>query len=252
MKDTIDYPDFWQDLNPGQITIALMDMLSDTLVFVKNNQGVYIYVNKAFTETLQMSADDIIGKSDTELFGKELSRLYMIDDHKVISKVQAITEKPELVTHRPGIVKWYLTSKIPLYNKKQEVVGLAGLTRPSKAHQQASFSGPMGVLGKAVEFIYSNKNKTLTLDVISDACGASISTLERSFKKHFDSSPAKFITQVKISSACELLAEPSYSINEVGDTLGYSDPVVFTRIFKREMKMTPRAYRKSLTNYSYE
>jgi len=240
---------FWSDLQPGQITTNLMDLLSDTLVYVKDRQGAYIHVNRVFRETLNLTDEEIIGKTDQNLFGTELASHYTQDDESVMSLQNQITEKAELVTYRPGIVKWYLTTKIPLYNRDNEVVGLAGITRPSKAHQKSMLTGPMAYLGKAVEFIYDHKNEMITVDMISAASGISISTLERCFKKHFSCSPGKFVTQVKISAACELLAEPSYSINEVGDLLGYSDPVVFTRIFKREMKITPSGYRKSLTNH---
>ncbi|MDC0088279.1 AraC family transcriptional regulator [Akkermansiaceae bacterium] len=250
MKHKINYPDFWEALEPGQITTTLMDMLSDTLVYVKNLESEYVYVNTAFTKTLQIKASDIIGKSDVDLFGKELASHYIQDDKKVMTSEKGLTGKAELVTYRPAVVKWYITSKIPLYNKKKEVVGLAGLSRPSAAHQQVVSNSPMDSLGRAVNFIYENKKELITVDMISEACGLSISTLERSFKKHISCSPGKFVTQVKVSNACELLAEPSYSINEVGYSLGYSDPAVFTRVFKREMKITPSAYRKSLTSYN--
>lgn len=252
MPNTIDNSDFWDLLQPGQITIELMDMLSDTLVFIKNTEGAYLFINKAFRKTLLLKSNKIIGKLDSSLFGSELASHYMIDDQNVIKKGQRIIEKAELVTHRPGLVKWYLTTKIPLYNKQKDIIGIAGISRPSEAHKHAELTGPMSSLGKAVEYIYEHKHEVITVDMISSISGFSISTLERNFKKYFSCSPAKFVTQVKVSRACELLAEPSYSINEIGDLLGYSDPVVFTRIFKREMKHTPSVYRKSLSTHNYE
>lgn len=252
MLDAIDNSGFWDSLQPGQITTELMDMLSDTLVYIKDLDGQYLFVNKAFSKTLHQEVSQIIGKLDDNLFGKELASHYRIDDQTVMKTEQRIIEKAELVTHRPGLVKWYLTTKIPLYNKQKKVIGLAGLTRPSEAHKQGELTGPMASLGKAVEYIYDHKHDIITVDMISSKSGFSISTLERSFKKYFNCSPAKFVTQVKVSRACELLAEPSYTINEIGYLLGYSDPVVFTRIFKREMKHTPSAYRKSLSTHNYE
>ena len=243
---------FWEDLKPGQITTKLMDMITDTLVYVKNLQGQYVYVNKAFTKTLQMNSVNIIGKKDADLFGSELATSYTADDEKVMIQEIELIGKVELVTHRPGIVKWYITSKVILYDRNQKVIGLAGITRPSLAHQHSSHSGPMSSLNRAVDYIYQNTERAISVDMIADACSLSISTLERNFKKYINCSPGKFVTQVKISRACELLAEPSYSINEVGYSLAYSEPAVFTRVFKREMNITPSAYRKSLTNYHHD
>ncbi|MDB9741697.1 AraC family transcriptional regulator [Akkermansiaceae bacterium] len=248
MPKISDYESFWDELNPGQITIELMDMLSDTLVYVKNIHGQFIFVNAPFATTLLKDVESILGKTDSELFGKELSTFYESDDREVMDHEVRIKEKAEMVTYRPGVVKWYITSKIPLFNKKGKVVGLAGISRPSNRLHQSLLTGPMASIGKAIEFIYSNKHKPISIDMMAKESVLSVSTLERSFKKYLSCSPAKFVTQVKMSSACELLAEPSYSIGEVSDALGYSDSVVFNRTFKREMKMTPSAYRKSISN----
>ncbi len=249
MSNKSDHSSFWDNVQPGQVTTILMDMLTDTLTYVKDTKGRYVHINQAFIKTLGVKKSDIVGKTDIDLFGRELAKHYIADDQSVIISAKPIVEKSELVTYRPGIVKWYLTTKIPLYDMDNKVVGLAGLSRPSSAHQKSELSGPMSSLSKAVEYIYENKHQMISVDIVAAASGLSISTLERGFKKHFNSSPGKFITQVKVSTACELLAEPSYSIAEVCDALGYSDPVVFTRIFKREMKITPSAYRKNLSQY---
>jgi len=250
MSTNLPHQDFWNRLKPGQITTSLMDMLVDSLVYIKDNEGVYIHVNQAFVDSVLLPKDQILGKTDLDLFGQELANAYMKDDQKVMTTSLKISEKAELVTYRPGIVRWYLTTKIPLFDAEGEVIGMAGLTRPSQAHANKQLTGPMSSISKAVDYIYENQNEALTVSTLASHCGLSISTLERNFKKHFKCSPGKFITQVKMSSACKLLAEPSYAISEICDTLGYSDPVVFNRIFKREMNLTPSAYRKSLSSFS--
>ncbi|BDS08695.1 AraC family transcriptional regulator [Oceaniferula spumae] len=237
---------FLAQMKPGQISTILMDMLPEIITCIKDINGVYIYVNRAFAETLQRDSEEILGKNDAELFGTELARSYMKDDADICESGDPILEKAELVTYRPGIVRWYITSKIPLYNTKQTVIGIAGISRPSLAHQHISVSGPMASVGKAVDYIYENLSEGIGVDQLANICGLSISSLERHFKKHFDCSPGKFISQVKISSACKLLADPSYTIAAVGDKLGYPDPVVFSRAFKREMKVSPSGYRRSL------
>ena len=244
----VDQNHFWEHLAPGQISTVLMDMLPDTLFFVKDLNGKYIFVNKAFTKTLLSDKESIIGKTDHDLFGPELASQYQEDDNALLKNSTRIIEKTELVTYRPSVVRWYLTTKIPVFDTKGTVIGLAGITRPSLIHKEPERTGIMSSLSKAVTYIYDNKFKPLFIDEIAAYSGISISTLERSFKKHFNCSPGKFVTQVKVSTACELLGDPSYSINEVCYKMGYSDPVVFTRIFKREMKVPPSAYRKSIKN----
>ncbi|MBM1137307.1 AraC family transcriptional regulator [Verrucomicrobiaceae bacterium 5K15] len=236
--------DFFDQLHPGQISTVLMDLLPDIITYIKDLDGRYVHVNRAFAETLQRGADEIVGKTDAELFVAELATNYIQDDTTVCQSGVPIMEKAELVTHRPGIVRWYITNKIPLHQRDGQVIGMAGLSRPSNAHQRVS--GPIASVSKAVDYIYEHLDESLGVDQLADACGLSISSLERHFKKHFGCTPGRFISQVKISAACRMLADTSYSIASVGEQLGYPDPVVFSRAFKREMKMTPSVYRKSL------
>ncbi|MEM9158210.1 MAG: AraC family transcriptional regulator [Verrucomicrobiota bacterium] len=238
--------DFLEQINSSQATRLILDLLPDTIASLKDRQGVYHFVNKAFVATLQKPANEIIGKTDSELFAPELAKIYIEDDRKLLSSGVPIQEKTELVTYRPGIVRWYITNKIPLKNKEGEIIGLAVLARPSHSNKTASTQGPMGSLSKAIDYVYQEIGEPLSVQKLSEICSTSISSLERYFKNHFGCTPGRFITQAKISTACELLANPSYTIYQIGTQTGYPDPAIFSRVFKREMRMSPTAYRKSI------
>jgi len=245
--DTKDFTNaFLAKLVPGQIATELLDMLPDTITYMKDVKSRFVHVNIAFVKSLQIPKEQVIGKTDLEIFNNELAITYVQDDAKVMTTGTPIVEKPELVTYRPGLVRWYVTSKIPLHDKNGKIVGMAGLTRPSTAHRKHSTYGPMGSVSKAVEYVYDHVHEMLNVDNLARICGLSISSLERHFKKHLGYSPGRFITQVKMSTACEYLGDPSFTIAEVGHKLGYSDAVVFSRVFKREMSISPSQYRKSL------
>ena len=105
----------------------------------------------------------------------------------------------------------------------------------------------MHSISKAVDYLYENFEKVVSVEEMAKMCGLSVSSLERHFKRHFNTSPGRFATQVKMSKACELLANPSLSVTDISDQLGYTDPVVFSRGFKREMRVNRTSYRKSLS-----
>ena len=237
---------FFEDINETLASVFLLDMLPDTIACIKDASGVYRYVNRAFAATLQKDTEEIIGQTDASLFSPELARIYTEDDKRLMQTAQPIHEKAELVTHRPGLVRWYITNKVPLKNKSGVVVGLAGLSRPSNSSKIGSIHGPMASISKAVDFVYENVDQPISVVELSTACGSSISSLERHFKKHFGCTPGRFIVQVKVSTACEKLADPSYSIYEIASQTGYQDPAIFSRVFKREMRMSPSAYRNSI------
>ena len=246
MANLITRDNFLNRIKPGQISTNLLDMLPDTIMCIKNLESVYVHVNHAFAATLQKPAEKILGCADEELFGAELARVYVQDDKFVMSSEKPMLSKSELVTYRPGIVRWYITSKIPIYDENNIVVGVAALSYPSKIPGADGIAGPMQSVSKAVGYVYEKVDTPVSVDELAAACGLSISSLERYFKKHFDTSPGRFIAQVRMSRACELLAEPSYSINHIADLMGFSDAVVFSRSFKREMRVSPRVYRNQL------
>ncbi len=243
-QDTL-FKSFLENLKPGQFIEKLGDIIPD-IIAVKDTQGKYLYVNKAFLKSLQITKEEIIGYDDLQLFGAELAQVYMSDDQKVIQGIVPNIRTAELVTYRPGIVRWHSTHKFPLLDNNDNIVGLVLISTLLQHRQESSESGAMGSISKAIDYIYANPSKSIRIPELTKISGISTSSLERGFKEYFNCSPAKFITQTKISHACELLANPIYSIAQVGEMSSYPDPVIFSRVFKREMKINPRKYRQSL------
>ncbi len=257
---------FIQNLKPGQFIEKLGDVISN-IVAIKDTQGKYVYVNTAFLNSLQITKDKIIGYDDTAIFGAELARVYMDDDQKVLQNIIPSLRTTELVTYRPGVVRWHSTYKFPLFDQHNQIAGLMLISSLLENRQNFSTPEPMETIGevvcytdnspqiqkalnraisKAVNYIYANPSKTIRITDLIQLTGVSVSSLERAFNQNFNCSPAKFITQTKMSIACELLANPIYSIAQVGEMSSYPDPVIFSRVFKREMKINPLKYRQSL------
>ncbi len=69
--------------------------------------------------------------------------------------------------------------------------------------------------------------------------------LMRTFKKTTGVSILEFITNERIWLAKELLTNTNYPINRVADMVGYGNYSYFTKIFKRNVGMTPQAFRQS-------
>ena len=236
---------FFQHIPSGQITRQLLDTLPDTIAYVKDLTGVYQHVNRAFAATLERPPGEIIGRLDADLFRPELVKLYLADDARVLAG-ETISEKAELVTHRPGFVRWYITNKIPLRNGSGDVIGLAGLSRPSKSHLSGSTGLPATAMERAITHVHTHMEEQIDLEQLARVSGVSVSSLERQFKSALQTSPGKFVQEVKVSRACELLADSSLTVYQVGQKVGYPEPVVFCRAFKRHMGITPKNYRNSL------
>ncbi len=53
-----------------------------------------------------------------------------------------------------------------------------------------------------------------------------------------------YLTYARMRKSKELLKNPYLSIKEISYQLGYTDPNYFTRVFKKEMDVSPTTYRK--------
>ncbi len=80
---------------------------------------------------------------------------------------------------------------------------------------------------------------------LSDQFGLVPSYLSKIFSKSKGLSPAKYIVQLRVDTAKELLVEhPDMLAKDVAFVVGYSDPNYFSRIFKRETGLYPSEFRE--------
>lgn len=53
----------------------------------------------------------------------------------------------------------------------------------------------------------------------------------------------------RLRCARELLAKPHFSVSQVAQQLGYADPAIFTRAFKRWTGQNPSEFRQQIVNF---
>lgn len=63
------------------------------------------------------------------------------------------------------------------------------------------------------------------------------------FKKHMGVSPISYINHYRMSIAAERLLETNRTATEIGYSVGISDPLYFSKLFKKTYGITPRGYR---------
>jgi AraC family transcriptional regulator of arabinose operon len=63
------------------------------------------------------------------------------------------------------------------------------------------------------------------------------------FRKSRNHTPVDYFNRLKIQKACELLKTTDQPVGEIGESLGFTDPYYFSRLFKKTMGLSPRTYR---------
>jgi diguanylate cyclase (GGDEF)-like protein/PAS domain S-box-containing protein len=107
---------------------AMIDQVPDYL-FAKDTGSRFIVVNRAVAADLGLQPDDLIGKTDFELHWADLARKFFADEQKVISSGEPLLDIEEYVVDVSGNKKWLSTSKVPLRNDRNEVIGIVGVSR---------------------------------------------------------------------------------------------------------------------------
>ena len=81
---------------------------------------------------------------------------------------------------------------------------------------------------------------------VQDLCGAfhiSQSYLARLFRKHSARSCNKYLTELRVRRARELLRDnPRARIRDVAEAVGYADPLYFSRVFRSYVGKSPSDY----------
>ena len=87
-------------------------------------------------------------------------------------------------------------------------------------------------------------DSAFTVDQLNKVMGMSNTQLFRKLKALTDMSANQLIRHVRLTRAKELLLQSELTISEIAYQTGFTDPSYFTRIFSREVGVTPSDYPK--------
>lgn len=101
-------------------------------------------------------------------------------------------------------------------------------------------------LTPVLTYINTNYNKDITLDELSKMSGYSKSRFSHIFSEITGTTPIKYQNSVRLKLALEMLTATQLSVSNIAYSLGFNDPLYFSRIFKKEYGISPQNYRKSI------
>lgn len=97
-------------------------------VFWKDRSSIFVGCNTPFAhDSGHDNPDELIGKSDFEMAWAETAELYRADDRQVIT-----TGIPKMNYEEPqhkadGSISWLRTTKVPLRDKDEQIIGMLGM-----------------------------------------------------------------------------------------------------------------------------
>jgi AraC family transcriptional regulator len=97
---------------------------------------------------------------------------------------------------------------------------------------------------KATEFLSDNLANNVRLREVAKECELSVSHFARSFKETFGVSAYRWLIEKRLSHARHLLLNTTTPLIDVALQSGFPDQASFTRVFKRNVGVSPGFWRK--------
>ena len=118
-----------------QIDKNFLNSITDR-IFLKDNSGKYIFLNKAVSDFWNITSDEAIGKTASEIFHKQTAKTLSEGDQSVFKTGKPYREEKYVITNDGTEVPVSVT-KNPLKDKNGKIIGLIGISRDAnKSNQQ--------------------------------------------------------------------------------------------------------------------
>lgn len=101
------------------------------------------------------------------------------------------------------------------------------------------------LIAPAVERIHADyAGDGVSIAALAALCDITPEYFRAIFRGIYHTSPLKYINDLRLSRAAELIASGEYSVSDAARRSGFSDPAHFSRAFKKHFGVPPVAYKK--------
>lgn len=234
---------FFRQIPAARGVMGLFNYLPSALFYAKDSQHRYVAVNnRTLADVFGLDdLQDLLGRTDNDFQPPALAEAYHAEDRRVMELRRTIANQVWLVPHVRGTPHWYVSTKTPLFDAKDQVIGIAGAMYPIETpEEQASF---FRELLPAVRYIDANYTSTVSMKEMAGMSGLSATQFNSRFRALLRMSPTEYVLSRRVQDARKLLTETSQSIAEIGVAVGFFDQSHFTKRFRKVTGMTPLAFR---------
>lgn len=214
---------------------------SDEVYFEKNSQlitkGIVIYLNENFLGDHILEKEEMLGLK--KLFSKSMRGLEFYGS----KKAEVIELMKELI-HLQG-----LHSVIHLLHILEILAATKEYHYISSKHYDDTFNqNETDRLNTVYEYVFKNFRKKISLEEMAELLHMTPTSFSRYFTMKNNKSFSRFIAEIRIKHACEMLTETEESVAQICYDCGFNTLSNFNRQFKEIMFKKPREYKKEFTN----
>lgn len=95
---------------------------------------------------------------------------------------------------------------------------------------------------KAVEIINRDLHQNYSVDQLAKEAGTNVNKLQEGFKYMFNLTVNKYVQQVKLEKAKEMLSQADHNISQIVGQIGLNNRSYFSKIFKEKYGVSPKYF----------
>jgi PAS domain S-box-containing protein len=126
-----------QDGQIKEIRFMIRSILeySPSVVYFKDLDGRYLLANRAFADRVSLEPDEIVGKTDFDMFPQEIADSYRAADRQAVKTEEAI-KFDDICPHEDGMHA-YISTRFPMHNSQGTICGVGGISTDINELKQA-------------------------------------------------------------------------------------------------------------------
>lgn len=104
-------------------------------------------------------------------------------------------------------------------------------------------SDSAGLVLTQAEYINSHYTEEIDLKECAAQCNLSLSRFTHLFAEIMGMAPHRYQQRLRLEQACELLLYSTQAVSEIAESVGFSDSLYFSRLFRKTFGTSPSQYR---------
>ncbi|MEI6139127.1 MAG: ATP-binding protein [Mariniphaga sp.] len=158
----------------GLIT-SLLDSIPD-FIFFKDIDGVYLGCNPSFAEFVGKPRGEIVGRTDFDLFGKEIGDFFRYHDNEML-KYKQPKHNEEWITYPDGRRILIDTLKTPYLGADGSLIGILGVSRDITLRKEAEEALLKHATLQKILMDMASTYINVPIDQVNDTINESLKTL---------------------------------------------------------------------------
>lgn len=234
---------FFQRHPCAESVMALFDALPNTAFYAKDTESRFIRMNELCRQINGIAREeDALGKTDRDFSPPAMAEAYLAEDRRVMTEGQPVLGQIWLVFHLRRLPHWYVSTKVPLFDPRGKLIGLAGaMYGIAQPDDRARY---FRELYPVVTHIEAHFAENISMAAMADLAGLSSTHFNRRFQQLLRMTPTTYLRAVRIQFARRRLSTTQETLASIAAETGFTDQSHFTRCFHQTTGMTPAGYRR--------